>query len=322
MNIWRLNVKSTQIEECIREEKFALPSRPRNPEIQKDDLLLLQLVATDAKRLGKTDSRIEFALVFDHYEEDHDGIISKHYWPNAGKTWHWILNCSGIIPTVPFSLENLNLIYDYKGETNPRFIRPEDTIKIIPYILRYNKTNEIGKKVHTILKEPSAVREYTLWSLIRNNDRIVEVHPDKVGWDIIPQRKEIKRNPELPCLLKELYGFKCQICEHDFKKDYGVPYSETHHMVWLSRGGVDHSNNLIVVCPNHHRIIHETKPNFDRRALAFAYPNGFHESLRLTAHLKDLTLMETKLMQWHQLRAEQIQKEKLNRINRDTSPRA
>ncbi len=291
MNIWRLNVQETQLEVCVREKLYAIERPPRNPEIQKGDLLLLQLVSTDARKLGKENARVEYALVFDHYEEDYNGIISNHYWPRARRTWRWILHCNGIITTAPFSLENLNLYHDYAGQTNPKHIKPEDADKILPLILSYGNVEEIGPKVHRVLEE-SPSREYTLWALLNNNDRIVENSPAEVEWEIVPEAKRIKRNPELPCVLKELYGFRCQVCGFDFKPRYGEPYSETHHVIWMSRGGIDHSNNIVVVCPNHHRIIHHTNPKFDRSELAFIYPNGLHESLQFKDHLKDLTLLK------------------------------
>lgn len=38
MNIWRLNVKETQIQSCIRHKKFTIVARPRNPEIENGEL--------------------------------------------------------------------------------------------------------------------------------------------------------------------------------------------------------------------------------------------------------------------------------------------
>ncbi|MFA5393348.1 MAG: HNH endonuclease signature motif containing protein [Candidatus Ratteibacteria bacterium] len=307
MNIWRLNVRETQIEECIRNRRFAFDTRPRNPEIHRGDVLLLQLVLADAKKFGKESNRIEFVLIFDHYEEDHDGTASAYYWPRAGKTWRWILFCSDVVPTIPFSLEKLSVSANYFGQTNPVRILEKDVSKIIPYLLRYaaRPIEEIGKKIHNIVVHDAAA-ESKLWALLRNNDRIVEDFPDQVEWVTVIERKEIRRNPELPIALKELYDYKCQVCKEDFK---GKPYSETHHVIWLSRGGVDHSNNLIVVCPNHHRIIHETKPDFDRHNLAFVYPNGFQEHLKLKDHLKDPGLLQ-KIIEWSSKRNKVIGKEK------------
>ena len=308
MNLWRLNVKETQLASCIHHKKFAIAGKPRNPEINKGDYLLLQLVSADAHKLGKSNARIEYALIFDHYEYDYDGNISRNFWPNAEKTWPWILHCSDIIITVPFSLEHLQLSRDYASRTNPMHIRTEDQNEVAPYVLRYGKVTEIGIRVHDALEKELTQRNYKLWALLQNNDRIVEDSPDQISWITVSVHKEIKRNHELPFILKELYKFRCQICGWDFNRDYGRPYSETHHVIWLSRGGVDHSNNLIVVCPNHHRIIHETQPEFDRNKLSFIYPNGLSEGLRFTDHLKDPALMQ-KIEQWSLERVKLIENE-------------
>jgi len=288
---------------------FAISNKPRNPEIEKGDVLLLQLVLVDAKRLGKEDRRIEYALIFDHYENDFNGTISRDFWPDAGKTWPWILYCSAIVPTIHFSLEDIGLKYNYAGQSNPALIHEDDAKKIMPFILRLYAEKDIEKHVHRVLDQARARRDYQIWSFINGNDRIVEDSPDQIAWETVAEYKRIKRNPELPVILKELYKYKCQICEHDFKPTYGIPYSETHHMIWLSRGGVDHSNNIIVVCPNHHRIIHEAKPKFDRNNFKYIYPNGHQESLVLKDHLKSAKFL-LKIEKWAKERYDNIQKEK------------
>ena len=116
----RLNVRPAQIDECIQKSMFAFSVRPHNPELQVGELLLLQLVKTEAARLGKLHSRIDFGLVFDHIEPDHDGTISRLHWPRENRTWPWVVYGSATVPTVPFSLEDLDLSMDYDGQTNPR----------------------------------------------------------------------------------------------------------------------------------------------------------------------------------------------------------
>jgi len=36
----------------------------------------------------------------------------------------------------------------------------------------------------------------------------------------------------------------------------GKPYLETHHVVWLSKGGSDAVDNTVALCPNCHRKMH------------------------------------------------------------------
>lgn len=51
---------------------------------------------------------------------------------------------------------------------------------------------------------------------------------------------------------------KCQLCKKEapFKNKYGEPYLETHHIVWLSRGGADSIENTTALCPNCHKKMH------------------------------------------------------------------
>lgn len=267
----RLNVKQSQIRECIERSLFAVDLKPNYP---RGEILLLQLVKQEAILLGKLDSRIEFALVYDHYEVDHTGEISRRHWPSAGKTWKYILFCSKTIPTIPFSLEQLSLSTDYGGQTNPRAIRPEDEQKIFPYIwgqmTGYDLRDEFG---------PSLVRE-----AIVNYDVIVEREkPRKI---IIPEHEEYFRDPLLAESLKSIYDHRCQICGMNFKVKYDEPFAETHHIHALTDGGLDISKNIIVICPNHHRIIHKTDAQFDNRKLLYKYPNGLEERLLLADHFE------------------------------------
>lgn len=69
-----------------------------------------------------------------------------------------------------------------------------------------------------------------------------------------------KRDLKLSLYLKEFYKDKCQVmnCSNDIE----VPrpyFTDTHHIVPLSKGGRDESSNILVLCPNHHRLLHKSK---------------------------------------------------------------
>ena len=50
----------------------------------------------------------------------------------------------------------------------------------------------------------------------------------------------------------------CQLCNQPapFIDKKGNPYLETHHVIWLSRGGEDSTNNTVALCPNCHTQMH------------------------------------------------------------------
>jgi len=284
----RLNVRPAQIDECIQKSMFAFSVKPQNPELQPGELLLLQLVKTEAARLRKLQSRIDFALVFDHIEPDHDGTISRLHWPKEKRVWPWIVYGSATVPTIPFSLEDLDLSLDYDGQTNPRYIEPRDERLINPYIqwtlaeipaptLQLVPASQVAQKFG---------QERTL-AAIYNHDRIASLRE-------VPKRtvtlEQFTRNQFLADSLKSYYENRCQICGNDFQPDYGVSFSETHHVQYLARGGRDVSGNIIVICPNHHRIIHATNAHFNRDSFSYEYPNGLREPLIRPDHFVNAPL--------------------------------
>lgn len=50
----------------------------------------------------------------------------------------------------------------------------------------------------------------------------------------------------------------CQLCKlpAPFNDKNGNPYLEVHHVIWLSRGGEDSTNNTVSLCPNCHARMH------------------------------------------------------------------
>lgn len=71
--------------------------------------------------------------------------------------------------------------------------------------------------------------------------------------------------------LRELYHGQCQICGWSPRSTYGAEICETHHVRWLSRGGRDAMDNLVLVCPNHHRAIHRCDAPFDYQLSGFVF---------------------------------------------------
>lgn len=86
--------------------------------------------------------------------------------------------------------------------------------------------------------------------------------------------------------LKELYDYRCQICGQTIGDSYGAKIAHIHHIDYFSRSMNNNADNIIVVCPNHHAIIHDQDPIFDKRLKTFIFPNGYVETIKLNKHLK------------------------------------
>jgi 5-methylcytosine-specific restriction endonuclease McrA len=110
----------------------------------------------------------------------------------------------------------------------------------------------------------------------------------------IPRKAELlrssPRNRQLVANLHGLYAGRCQLCGFDSPTVYAVDSAESHHIWYRSRGGPDAMENLALLCPNHHTVVHATDATFDYLKLHFIFPNGRVEPLCINRHLKPRAL--------------------------------
>ena len=85
--------------------------------------------------------------------------------------------------------------------------------------------------------------------------------------------------------LKAVYGYRCQICGQYIGEPYGSHLIHAHHIHYFVHSLNNNANNIMIVCPNHHAIIHDVNPIFDFAQKQFHYPNGYVEGLSLNLHL-------------------------------------
>jgi len=78
-----------------------------------------------------------------------------------------------------------------------------------------------------------------------------------------PQKKDVSissyaRNIYIAEFVKRNAQGICQLCKENapFKNKSGIPYLESHHIKWLSKGGEDSIQNTIALCPNCHKKMH------------------------------------------------------------------
>ena len=84
--------------------------------------------------------------------------------------------------------------------------------------------------------------------------------------------------------LKLFYNNKCQICGSNFAEKYNCLIVESHHLDHFVRSLNNNADNIVILCPNHHRVMHKVNPIFERKRLSFMYSNGLEEKLILNKH--------------------------------------
>ena len=78
----------------------------------------------------------------------------------------------------------------------------------------------------------------------------------------------------------------CQvICGQYIGEPYGSHLIHAHHIHYFVHSLNNNANNIMIVCPNHHAIIHDLNPTFDFAQKQFHYPNGYVEGLAINLHL-------------------------------------
>lgn len=92
------------------------------------------------------------------------------------------------------------------------------------------------------------------------------------------------RNRQFAAELQMLYAGRCQICGWDPLSIYGFYLCHAHHIQWLSQGGPNSLENMMLVCPNHHGAIHrgDAPLNFGNGTFVF---ENCSEIVTLNYHL-------------------------------------
>lgn len=85
--------------------------------------------------------------------------------------------------------------------------------------------------------------------------------------------------------LKRLYDYRCQMTGEKIGAAHDALCVEAHHIDPFTKSFNNDYSNIIIISPTYHRIIHKANPIFDREQLAFEFPNGLIEKLKLDKHL-------------------------------------
>ena len=95
----------------------------------------------------------------------------------------------------------------------------------------------------------------------RLSDDELELRAKKVNKNkglIHTARKQYDRDPWVAEYTKRIANGICQLCKKvaPFINKSGEPYLENHHIIWLTKGGLDTVENTVALCPNCHRKMH------------------------------------------------------------------
>lgn len=112
-----------------------------------------------------------------------------------------------------------------------------------------------------------------------------------------------RRNRALVERLKVIYGGRCQVCSEEewipIENTDGKYYSEVHHIIPLAEDNeeetLDKLDNMIVVCPTHHRMLHYHHGGLrqilkDGQGYYFTNDSNDRLPIRINYHLKEMNI--------------------------------
>ena len=180
-----------------------------------------------------------------------------------------------------------------KGQRNRK---PRPAVEKSHQELRAFEFRELARIVQQIINIPDAFTRLSVSNASKNEiaENFTEadlediINKKDISANRIKKHREIYErfyNYEIPNKLKELYTFRCQICGLGAEDTFGYEIVEAHHIIPFSISLNNDSSNIIILCPNHHRLIHKANPIFDKQTKIFIYPNGIQENLKYNFHI-------------------------------------
>ena len=86
--------------------------------------------------------------------------------------------------------------------------------------------------------------------------------------------------------LKKLYKGCCQICGENYSHEFNIDICEAHHIIPFSKVQNNDASNIIILCPNHHRLIHKLSSEISTDRTSFIVNGQDNIPISLDYHLK------------------------------------
>ena len=185
------------------------------------------------------------------------------------------------------SMSYIKMIRESRDPKDRSYIKMPDGLKeyLVIYTTEYEDTfllEPIVQDDFQVMKKAiQGMRERTV-----ENEIEYEMEDKSSGIEKRLQIVKIRKlNRKIGENLKLLYGYRCQICGQVIGEKYGSHIAEAHHIDYFVNSLNNDANNQMIVCPNHHSVIHDANPVLDRRRMVYRFDNGAEEMIKINKHL-------------------------------------
>jgi hypothetical protein len=213
-------------------------------------------------------------LLYKQYSEG----ISDALWPRQEKyqnqAWSCIYFVHDLVP-INIPLDEINEIAGYKKNFVLQGFQALNDKGIETIISKYGSvtnfvegsnsgvgTINIARLNHIASKDDTNSADLEELDRVVGESEIEDVISElyarntSLGKERIVQKVEkIKRDYLSVRKLKDIYNDRCQVCNFTIDKPSGKRYSEVAHIKALKDDGEDNIGNMLVLCPNHHKML-------------------------------------------------------------------
>jgi 5-methylcytosine-specific restriction protein A len=238
--MYLFKTSGTTIDSVIKNQKHAFTGAPRDWYAGE-----IVLVSKNKENLSIGEKQIRYIMRIENIREIRPGE-AEMYWPGNEGRWKYLIECYDTIKLDrPFDLADILKESAKKFQPIMTFKRIDNSDEqlIVNYIENYLSLPPIQEEIMAVKAELNRLNQEFESSSSTKKETI---------------SKSIERNPRIISLMKRFNSNnKCQVCNTDnFVKKNGEHYSEVHHIVSLSKGGSQATDNCLVVCPTCHRKMH------------------------------------------------------------------
>ena len=207
---------------------------------------------------------------------NHNDIVQVRYNKNSDIVQEFRTIFTNSYEYIQEQRTHKKLLSDYRGGKIYVNIPEDNKEYLIIYTTEYDDTYLLDT---ITTSDIYSIKEIT-------KDQPERVYEDSFNYDVIDESASIildkriiklrRYNNSIGKNLKELYEYRCQICGKRVGEIYDSNVVEAHHIDSFIKSLNNNMKNIMVVCPNHHSIIHDVNPCFK---------NGYVEGLQMNYHL-------------------------------------
>jgi len=160
-----------------------------------------------------------------------------------------------------YFLENIYTDFENEGLSNAIIALKQhiNYYEKVQNVTMHNMRELVDRYSIMLVSQDEQEEEELIQEMKKNQKSKIEILQElksREGVDdekIIINHKAYRRDNKTIADIKYLRGFKCQICNISIQKRDGSKYIEAAHIVAKHKKGRETIDNIILLCPNHHK---------------------------------------------------------------------